>query len=330
MGRNIKLTLAYDGTDFHGWQRQPGMRTVQEEVEKAARPVCRHPLSVRGASRTDAGVHARGQVASFVDESGIPPHKLALAIGHRLPPDVALLSAVEVPPEFDASLSAVGKHYRYRIHNDLTRPVAQLRQRYAWHVWYPLDLAAMRAAAAKLLGTHDFAGFATAGSSRKTTVRTVFSIEIERRVDLPFGDDAVGRGGGDAVDLRRSGHRPDTLAGDALGEMHDAHPTVGGGAAAPPTDAARRLGGQVILDFRGGGFLYNQVRNMVGTLFEIGRGHWPVERIDEILRTCDRRRAGPTAPAHGLCLERIWYESEREAQASGVECEKARPAEPRP
>jgi tRNA pseudouridine38-40 synthase len=264
MARNIKLTLAYDGTDFHGWQWQPGIRTVQDEVEKAARVVCRHPLAIRGASRTDAGVHARGQVAGLMDESGIPPHKLVLAIGHRLPPDVALLDAVEVAPDFDASRSAVGKRYRYRIHNAVARPVAELRQRYCWHVWYPLDIEVMRTAGARLVGTHDFAGFATAGSTRPTTVRTIFAVRVERRLE----DGSVSN------------------------------------------DPRQRLGGEVVLEFEGGGFLYNQVRNMVGTLFEIGRGHWPVERIDEILKTCDRTRAGLTAPAQGLCLERVWYESE--------------------
>lgn len=247
MERNIKLVLAYDGTEFHGWQRQAGVRTVQQEVEDVLRRVLRHPLHVLGASRTDAGVHARGQVAAVVTTASIPVENLGRAIGHRLPPDVALVSAATAAAEFHPSRDAYGKLYRYRIFNAVRRPVEVLAARYAWHVWYPLDLDAMRAAAAELIGRHDFAAFASQGSPRATTIRTVWRIGI------------------------------------------------------------RRCAYEVLIDVEGDGFLYNQVRNMVGTLVEVGRGHWLPERVQAILAGCDRSQAGPTAPPHGLCLQWVRY-----------------------
>ncbi len=247
MERTLKLVLAYDGTEFHGWQRQAGVRTVQAEVEEVLRRVLRHPLVVRGASRTDAGVHARGQVATVTTGSPIPTGNLRRAAGCRLPPDIALLDVAEVPAGFDATRDAVSKLYRYRIHNAAYRPVACLAQRYAWHVWYPLDLDRLKAAARRLVGTHDFAAFASPGAERATTVRTVRGITVQVR------------------------------------------------------------GPEVVLDVEGDGFLYNQVRNMVGTLIEVARGHWPPERVDTILAARDRAQAGPTAPPQGLCLQWIRY-----------------------
>src|SRR5262245_8067674 len=117
MPRTLKLTLAYDGTAFHGWQRQAGVRTVQEEVENAARLVLRHPLSIIGASRTDAGVHAAGQVAHVETESAIPTRNLSTAIGDRCPDDLTLVHLCEVAPGFHATHDALRKRYRYRIHN---------------------------------------------------------------------------------------------------------------------------------------------------------------------------------------------------------------------
>lgn len=247
MRRNVRLILAYDGTDFHGWQRQPGVRTVQQEVEAAVLRVVRHLTAVIGASRTDAGVHALGQTANFQTDSPAPLNNLQRAISHRLPADVAVVRADEVPPDFHASLSAMGKRYQYRIFNSQRRPVERLAQRYVWHVWTPLDLDRMREAASAFVGTHDFAGFATAGSPRQSTVRTV------TRVTLSPAEE------------------------------------------------------EVRIDVEGDGFLYNQVRNMVGTLVEIGRGHWPVERVRLVLASRDRRDAGPTAPPQGLTLHEVQY-----------------------
>lgn len=247
MERNLRLILAYDGTAFHGWQRQDGVRTVQGDVEEVLRPILRHPLHVQGASRTDTGVHAHGQVATVRTTAEIPIENLARAVAHHLPPDVTLVHLAEAPLGFHPSRDARGKLYRYRIWNRRRRAVEQLQDRFCWHVWFPLDLDQVRAAAALLVGRHDFAGFASQGSPRETTVRTITRVEIQPRYE------------------------------------------------------------ELVIDVAGDGFLYHQVRNIVGTLFEIGRGHWPVQRVSEILATGDRRLAGPTAPAHGLCLQWVRY-----------------------
>jgi tRNA pseudouridine38-40 synthase len=247
MQRNLKLVIAYDGTEFHGWQTQPGLRTVQEELGKALERVLRHQVALAGASRTDAGVHARGQAASLRTEAAIPTANLQRAVACRLPPDIHVVRVTEAEPEFHATRDASGKLYRYVLYNAERRPVERFAARYAWHCWHALELGAMQAAAAALVGTHDFAAFANQGRPRETTVRTLRSIGIRRQYE------------------------------------------------------------QVQIDIEGDSFLYNQVRIIVGTLVEIGRGHWPAERAATILSARDRSLAGPTAPAHGLTLEWVRY-----------------------
>lgn len=247
MQRKLKAIVAYDGTDFHGWQRQAGVRTVQEAVEDVLRRVLNAPVNCVGASRTDAGVHARGQVLHVVYDGPMPAERVRLATNHRLPTDVALVHTADVPLDFHATQHAAEKLYRYRIRNWPQRPADPVALRYAWHVRFPLDLDRMRAAAAHWVGTHDFSAFATAGSPRQSTVRTVTHIGL------------------------------------------------------------RRVYNDILVDIRGDGFLYNQVRNMVGTLVEIGRGHWHVADAPTILASGDRANAGPTAPPQGLCLQWIRY-----------------------
>ena len=246
--RNIKLVIAYNGTAYHGWQRQAdGIDTVQERIEAAATDVLRHKVVVFGAGRTDAGVHASGQVANLYTTSlSIPLRGLRRAMNSRLPRDIAVVSAAGVPEGFHASRSAVGKTYRYRIHVSPVRPVTLCGQ--AYHYWRPLDVAAMRAAGRRLLGRHDFLGFATSAEQRENTVRTVFRCDVAE-------DD-----------------------------------------------------GSVFVTVQGDGFLYNMVRNVVGTLIEIGRERWGPERVDTVLATCDRRQAGPTAPPDGLTLVCVHYD----------------------
>ncbi len=181
--QRYKLTLAYDGTAFHGWQKQvtldgQPLRTVAGTVEDTLRRVLRQPISLVGASRTDAGVHAVGQTAHFNADTTIPTERLATAINSRLPQDVEVVSAEPAPTTFDAISDAASKQYRYRIHNTTRRPLA-IRHT-VWHCWIPLDTTAMAAAAARIVGTHDFEGFAAASHGRATTVRTVLRCEIER------------------------------------------------------------------------------------------------------------------------------------------------------
>ncbi|MBL8878982.1 MAG: tRNA pseudouridine(38-40) synthase TruA [Phycisphaerales bacterium] len=245
--RRFRMVLAYDGTDFSGWQRQIGVRTVQQQVEHTIARIVWHHMTVTGASRTDAGVHARGQVAHFDTSCDIPDDRLRYVIGARLPEDITLVDFRRAEPRFHAIRDAVAKLYCYRVFVSTPNATRSLANRGAWHVWHPLDLDALRDAAGRLVGRHDFNGFAGRGSPRENTVRTIHRFDIRRRFE----------------------------------ELH--------------------------FEVCGDGFLFKQVRNMVGTLVEIGRGHWRPERIDEILSSCDRMRAGPTAPPQGLCLEWIRY-----------------------
>ena len=286
MTRTVYLRLAYDGTAFHGWQQQPGLRTVQGTLEQAARRVVRHQVEVTGSGRTDAGVHALGQVAHFRTDCTIPAARLRYALGARLPKDVSIICSHDVHPDFHATQSAQSKLYRYRVFNARHRPVERLVQHQTYHYWQTLDVDRMAEAAAHFIGTMDFAAMASAGAERLTTVRTVFGCAVSRHCD------------------------------------------------------------EVRIEVEGGGFLYNQVRNMVGTLLEVGRGRWEPAHVAEILASCDRQNAGPLVPARGLCLQWVRYPAQllrppTPTGAAGISCHDmalednalfgtAPPARPRP
>ncbi|MCJ7544674.1 MAG: tRNA pseudouridine(38-40) synthase TruA [Phycisphaerae bacterium] len=246
--RNVKLVVAYNGAAYHGWQRQVGgVDTIQQRLEEALVRVVRHPVIVLGAGRTDAGVHAAGQVANFYTTNlAIPLAGLVAATNSRLPRDIVIRSAEGVPESFHAARSAVGKTYRYRIYVAPVRPVEL--HRLVYHYWRPLDAERMSQAAAALVGEHDFRGFASSADQRDNTVRRIDTCQVA----------------------------------EAGGEIH--------------------------VTIRGDGFLYQMVRNIVGTLIEIGRGHWPVERIDKVFASGNRSDAGPTAPPDGLTLLCVHYE----------------------
>jgi tRNA pseudouridine38-40 synthase len=246
--RTIKLTLAYDGTDYAGWQVQQGRRTVQGVLEETLRKITRETVRVTGSSRTDAGVHALGQVAAFRTNSHLEPAVFRRALNALLPRDVAVLEAAEVAEGFDPIGQAVRKRYRYVIHDGPVRNV--FHRHYCWKHPQPLDAEAMDRAATALRGKHDFASFENRGSQRLSTIRTILDIRVQR-------------GWGDQRD-------------------------------------------QVTIEVEADGFLYNMVRNIVGTLVEVGRGAKPVEWVAEVLRSADRRLAGPTAPPQGLFL--MWIE----------------------
>lgn len=276
--RNLKFLIAYDGSDFHGWQNQPGLPTVQGTLEQAARRVLRHQVEVIGSGRTDAGVHAAGQTAHVITERTIPAYNIMRAIGSRIPKTISLRDVSDVSLALHATRSALSKLYRYRIHARAARPAEQHTQRYTYHFWNPLDEARIREAARHFVGTHDFSAMASAGCERESMVRTVLRCDIFRHYE------------------------------------------------------------EIRIDVEGTGFLYNQVRNMVGTLIEVGRGHWPPERVAEIIAGRDRRQAGPTAPARGLCLQWVRYpahllrpalsgggDGERESQGDRREVQHAQP-----
>jgi tRNA pseudouridine38-40 synthase len=177
--RNLRLLIEYDGTDFAGWQRQDGQRTVQGALEEAFRGMTGETVVVRGAGRTDAGVHAAGQVANVQVEARIPAGGFLRGLNSALPPDIAVLELDDAPDDFDARRSARGKIYRYRIWNHLVRSPLHARQ--SWHCRAPLDLHAMREAAALLVGEHDFRGFRASDCERLSTVRILRRFELERQ-----------------------------------------------------------------------------------------------------------------------------------------------------
>lgn len=179
--RNIKLTIEYDGTDFSGWQVQREERTVQGEIEGAIAKVTDERLRVKAAGRTDAGVHAVGQVANFFTRSVLPAERIAAALNAKMGADVAITAAEEAPLSFDAGRDAVGKLYRYRIWTRRTRPVLE-RRCVSW-VRADLDAGAMRKAAGHLVGTHDFNSFRGEGKVAKNTVRTVEKIDFDETPD---------------------------------------------------------------------------------------------------------------------------------------------------
>ena len=174
--RKLKLVVEYDGTEFSGWQRQEGQRTVQGTLEDGVHQLLGERVEVRGAGRTDAGVHAAGQVASLVLESRIPATGFLRGMNSLLPKDVAIVDSADAPASFDARFSARGKVYRYRIWNHFVR--SPLHERTSWHCRRPLDLDQMRQAAAVLCGEHDFRGFRASDCDRRNTVRVI------RRFDL--------------------------------------------------------------------------------------------------------------------------------------------------
>ncbi|MHC4212991.1 MAG: tRNA pseudouridine(38-40) synthase TruA [Planctomycetota bacterium] len=243
--RYIKLTIQYDGSEYHGWQVQPGKRTVQDELNKAVSALVGDPITVHGASRTDAGVSALGQTAVFEIKSPIPTGNLARAISDKLPKDIVVTQAVEVPAGFDVISGPKSKLYRYVICTSKCRPVLHLRQ--CWHVPHQLDIQAMQAAGQLLVGKKDFKSFASAADKRTTSVRTIFRCDVTTDGDWTY------------------------------------------------------------VEVEGDGFLYNMVRNIVGTLVEVGIGRMKTEKIEEILNAKDRRAAGPIAPPSGLCLMWIKY-----------------------
>jgi len=243
--RKIKLTIAYDGFPYHGWQIQPGCPTIEQTIEDAIENLTGQKGELTGASRTDAGVSALGQTAVFQIGSPIPTENLAKAITHRLPTDITVVEAVEVPPDFDVIKDVKSKLYRYTIFTGEVRPVLQIR--HCWHIPEKLDVAAMAKAASFLVGKKDFKSFAAAADKRETSIRTIFHCDVTRGSDW------------------------------------------------------------IYIDVEGDGFLYNMVRNIVGTLVEAGIGRVEPEKMTEILEAKDRTAAGPIAPAEGLCLMWIKY-----------------------
>jgi tRNA pseudouridine38-40 synthase len=241
--RNIRLELEFDGTDFAGWQRQPGARTVQGTLEAAIATVLRHPAEAWGCARTDAGVHATGYVANFHSDSDILAPRLLASLNGVLPEDVVVVAVADAPAGFHARFSARARRYVYRI---ATRPTAVWR-RFAWQTRHRLDPALMAEGAKHILGERDFTSF-TALANQANPFCAVTEVAVTREEGL------------------------------------------------------------ITLTVEANRFLYHMVRVIAGTLVEVGRGRMAPERVAEVLRTRDRRAAGPTAPALGLMLVGVRYE----------------------
>ena len=240
------MTLAYDGTEFRGWQVQPDQVTVQGVVQSALTEIDRAPVIAHGSGRTDTGVHALGQVASFHLNNPIPPENLSRAMNHVLPDSIRVLRVEEAAPDFHARRSALAKTYEYRIwREEICTPFLG---RYVCPHPYPLNEDSMKQAATLFAGRHDFRSLAAAGGGEnQTTVRTIRSSHLHRD-------------------------------GDCL-----------------------------IYRVRGNGFLYRMVRNIVGTLLDVGRGNLEPDDVSRILKSKERSEAGPTAPARGLFLVEVEY-----------------------
>ena len=242
----VKLVIEYDGTRYVGWQVQPNGPSIQAEVERALETLHKAPRRVTAAGRTDAGVHALGQVASFPEERPLPLAAYVKGMNALLPEDIAVRAASIEPDGFDARRFARGKRYRYVIENGETRaPLDRLR---AWQLFGRLDVGAMREGAAHLVGRHDFASFQASDCACDHAVRDVRRIEVE---------------------------------------------------GAP--------GGRIELVFEATAFVKHMVRNVVGTLVEVGQGKRAPGSLPALLAARDRRAAGPTAPPQGLCLEEVFY-----------------------
>jgi tRNA pseudouridine38-40 synthase len=264
----FKITLAYDGTDFVGWQRQASGTSVQGLLEGALRELDERDVTVTGAGRTDAGVHALGQVAAFTIHRALPGDAVVRALNARLPDAVRVLCADEVPPTFHPRFGAREKTYRYRIWTgDVISP---FECRYAWHVIGPLNIDAMRAAARLLEGRHDFAAFQAAGSSVATTEREIVVSHLSTT------EDTEGK----------------TFSRTGLNLC---------------VPRALRGGEVIVYDVTGTGFLRYMVRTIVGTLVEIGRGRQSVDWMSRVLASRDRAAAGPTSPPEGLFLVSVAY-----------------------
>ena len=264
--RNIKLTISYDGTNYHGWQLQPGKRTIQGELVNAISNLLGWRTRVTAASRTDAGVSAVGQVALIQIDSPIPTKNFVKAITDRLPADIAITEAVEVPMGFNVIGDAKCKLYRYSIFTGRARPVFVHQ---CWHLPEKLDIPLMNEAAKLLIGQKDFKSFAAADDKRSDSVRTILRCEVYSSC------------------VERDASREENTQ-YARRDTHDEKDWI-------------------YVDVEGDRFLYNMVRNIVGTLVEVGVGRMKPEKITEIIEAKDRRAAGPIAPPEGLCLMWIKY-----------------------
>lgn len=238
--KRIKLIVAYDGTGYHGWQVQKNGITIESELNRCLTELLQEPIEVIGASRTDAGVHALGNVAVFDTQARMPAEKISYALNQRLPEDIRIQKSEEVSSDWHPRYCDSRKTYEYRIYRgEFPMPVKRL---YSLFTYRPLDVEKMKEAAKSFVGEHDFKSFCQVHAQVDSTIRTVYDVSVYEE------------------------------------------------------------GADVVIRVTGGGFLYNMVRIMAGTLMEVGQGKRAPEEIADIIEAKNREAAGPTAPAHGLTL----------------------------
>jgi tRNA pseudouridine38-40 synthase len=255
--RNIKLVLQYDGTDYSGWQSQKqGETTLQSVLEDRMLRLTGRATRIVGSGRTDAGVHALGQVAHCRTSSGLDVPTMQRALNAMLPDDIRVVSVEEVDGSFHPRYSAVGKRYAYLIVN--SQNVSPFLNRYLWRVPKPLNLREMKKAADAFVGEHDFKAFMASGSNVKSTVRELWDVSVTQRRNYGF------------------------LGFSLQGKF-------------------------IRISLEGSGFLRHMVRNIVGTLVEVGKGKIDADAVQEIIAAKKRKLSGPTAPAMGLFLEKVFY-----------------------
>ncbi len=318
MTRRILLRVAYDGTNYHGWQLQPNAATIEGELNRALCALTGEEIVVTGASRTDAGVHALGNVAVFDTTSRIPAEKFSYALNQRLPEDIVIQSSKQVADDFHPRHCDCRKTYEYDILNR-TFPLPAYRNT-AYFLYGTLNIEAMRRACQAFLGEHDFASFCAAGAQVQTTVRKIYSLEVECR-PLTEAGTPVPPASGEAVNAAdgkhgeqvqqaqsASGEMLNAAAGESDEQVQQAQPESGE-TAIPAAGGVNAGSANQLLTIRvkGNGFLYNMVRIIAGTLVEVGRGHIKPEEVAGIIAAKDRAKAGPTAPARGLRLVEIEY-----------------------
>lgn len=287
--RRIMLTVAYDGTEYAGWQIQPNKETIEGVLNRELSRLLNEDIKVIGASRTDSGVHAEGAVCVFDTMSRIPGEKFSYAINQTLPGDIRVRNSKEVDIDFHPRRVNSRKTYRYRIrHDEFINP---LDSRYSHHVYTKLDIDAMMKACEYIKGKHDFKAFCSSHAEVETTERTVYDVHIEVAPDKKL--------------LQMSGlmkSRTEIIANAPGGASDNEGGTIKGQRIQYGVIDPRTAPGLIDIYVTGNGFLYNMVRIIAGTLIEVGQGKINPEDIPSILESCDREKAGPTAVAKGLTL----------------------------
>ncbi|MBQ3898607.1 MAG: tRNA pseudouridine(38-40) synthase TruA [Lachnospiraceae bacterium] len=263
--RRIRLKVAYDGTAYHGWQIQKNQITIEGKLNEAISNLLSAEINVIGASRTDAGVHAMGNVAVFDCDSKIPAEKFAGAINARLPEDIRVLKSDEVDENWHPRKLGCRKTYEYRISTGKVQlPTKRLYSHFTYH---SLNVTAMQKACDAFLGEHDFSAFCAAGSQAESMIRTIYDLEV-------IASGTNDRSGENEGPCEKASKSEDFILTE----------------------------GEVVIRVTGNGFLYNMVRIIAGTLMDVGCGKKHPEDIPDVLKSLDRRKAGPTLPACGLML----------------------------